>query len=239
MKNILITGGNSGIGFATAALAKTRGYEVTISGRSPERVDQAAEQLGVIGFVADMSSMEDIQSLATLFLEKGLDALVNNAAIAKFMPITTHTESDYDDFLNTNIRGPLALIQALVPALAKNKGCVTNVSSAVTNNGLPNASLYAATKGAMDAFTRSLALELAPQGIRINVVSPGAVDTPILAKLGLPAEQIEAIRAQQEEMIPLQRYGKPEEIADVILAQLESSYVTGSAWSVDGGVNAT
>jgi len=202
-----------------AVLAKVRGYEVTISGRSAERVAEAAEQLGVTGFVADMSSLADIQSLAALFTENGLDGLVNNAAIARFMLIIAHTELDYEEFLNTNICGPLALIQSLVPALAKKKGCVTNVSS-------------------VDSFTRSLALELAPQGIRVNAVSPGAIDTPILAKLGLPAEQIEAIKTQQEAMIPLQRYGKPEEVAHVILGQIEASYVTGSIWSVDGGVDA-
>ena len=238
MKNILITCGNSGIGYATAALAKEKGYEVTITGRDPERVAHAAEALGVSGVVADMLKLEDMQALASRFSKSGLDVLVNNAAIARFMPLTLHADADYQEFLDTNIRGPLALIQFLLPALAKKKGCVTNVSSAVTNNGLPNASLYAATKGAIDAATRSLALEFAPQAVRVNCVSPGAIDTPIITKLGIPPEQIEAIKAQQVAMIPLQRYGTPEEVAYVILAQVEASYVTGSVWPVDGGVDA-
>lgn len=238
MKNILITGGNSGIGYATAKLAKERGYEVTISGRNSEGLAEAAEVLGVKGIMADISKMKDLEILAHNFAESGLDALVNNAAIARFMPITSHTEADYEAFFNTNIRGPFALIQLLLPALENKKGGVTNVSSAVTNNGLPNASLYAATKGAMDGFTRSLAVELAPRGIRVNCVSPGAIDTPIITKLGLPPEQINEIKAQQEAMIPLGRYGKPEEVAHVILAQLEADYVTGAVWSVDGGVDA-
>ena len=125
-----------------------------------------------------------------------------------------------------------------MPALQKRQGCVTNISSAITNNGLPNASLYAATKGAIDAFTRSLARELAPQNIRVNVVSPGAIDTPIITKFGFNEEQIKVFKAQVETTIPLQRYGRSEEVAQVIVAQVEATYVTGAVWAVDGGVDA-
>jgi NAD(P)-dependent dehydrogenase (short-subunit alcohol dehydrogenase family) len=238
MKKILITGGNSGIGYATAKLFKENGYDVTICGRNPERVNQAATEIQVEGIVADMTNLGDIEALSSRFTESGLDALVNNAATAKFMPINLHTEMDYNEFFNTNIRGPMALIQALLPALEKCQGCVTNISSAITKNGLPNASLYAATKGAIESTTRSLALELAPKNIRVNAVSPGAIDTPIINKLGIPPEQIEAAKAQQEAMIPLRRYGLPDEVAQVILAQIEATYVTGSIWGVDGGVDA-
>ena len=238
MKRILITGGNSGIGYATAELSKEFGFDVTICGRNAKRVAQAAEVLGVKGVVADISNPENISSLASCFKDEGLDALVNNAAIAKFMPITEHTLTDYEEFLNVNIRGPLLLIQKLIPALERKGGCVCNISSAITNNGLPNASLYAATKGAVDGFSRSLALELAPKGIRVNCISPGAIDTPLINKLGLDQELISAIKAQQEAIIPLRRYGGAKEVAHVILAQIEASYVTGSVWSVDGGVDA-
>jgi len=237
-KNALITGGNSGIGFATAKLLREKGYAVTICGRNKERVDKASSELNVTGIVADMANLDDITSLSNKFIETGLDVLVNNAAVAKFIPIEANTEEDFDEFFKTNIRGPLALIQALLPALKIKKGSITTVSSAVTNNGLPNASIYAATKGAVDAFTKSLALELAPQNVRINAVSPGAIDTPIITKLGLSEEQIIAIKEHQETLIPMHRFGRPEEVAQVILAQLESTYVTGSIWSVDGGVDA-
>lgn len=238
MKKILVTGGNSGIGYATAVLARERGYDVTICGRSSERVAEAAELLGVKGVVADIANPEDIDMLASHFLDGGVDALVNNAAIARFMPLAAHTLADYEEFFNVNIRGPLLLIQKLIPALVERRGSITNISSVITNNGLPNASLYAASKGAMDSFTRSLARELAPQGIRVNCISPGAIDTPLITKLGLDQQQISAIKAQQEEIIPLGRYGLPDEVAHVILAQIEASYVTGSVWSVDGGVDA-
>ncbi len=237
-KNILVTGGNSGIGYATAALAKARHYDVTICGRDAERVANAAEMLGVRGVVADMSDPEQIKALAAYFNDDGLDGLVNNAAMAKFMSIKDHTLGDFDDFFNVNVRGPLLLIQALIPALAKCKGSISNISSAVVNNGLPNASLYAASKGAVDGFSRSLALELAVDGIRVNCISPGAIDTPIITKLGLSPEQIGEIKAHHEANIPLRRYGSADEVAHVVLSQLEALYVTGSVWSVDGGVDA-
>ena len=237
-KKALITGGNSGIGYATASLFKDRGYQVTISGRNSDNLSKAAAELGVEWVVADMARIEDLKMLAARFNEGGLDVLVNNAAIAAFMPIDAHTESDYERFLNTNIRGPLALIQALLPALRERRGCIINISSAISSNGLPNASLYAATKGAIDAFSRSLALELAPQNIRVNVVSPGAIETPIFSKMGLDEKQMEAIKTHVESTIPMRRYGRPEEVAQVIFAQVEASYVTGAIWAVDGGVDA-
>ncbi len=237
-KTALITGGNSGIGYATAKSLKEKGYKVYISGRSSERVNQAAEELGAIPLVADMADLEGLQKVASCFAEDGLDALVNNAAIAIFKPLSAVTDDEFTLYCDTNIRGPLALIRNLLPALEKKQGSVCNISSAIVNNGLPAASLYAATKGALEAMTRSLALELAPVNVRVNSVSPGAIDTPIIHKVGLPPEMVDAIRAQQEALIPLKRFGRSEEVAEVIIAQLESSYVTGSIWSVDGGVDA-
>jgi NAD(P)-dependent dehydrogenase (short-subunit alcohol dehydrogenase family) len=118
-------------------------------------------------------------------------------------------------------------------------GSITNVSSAVVNNGLANAALYAATKGALEAFTKSLAIEFAPVGVRINAVAPGAIDTPIITKLGLDEQTQAAVKAHMETTIPLARFGRADEVAEVIVAQLESSYTTGAIWAVDGGVNVT
>lgn len=238
-KSVLITGGNSGIGFATAQLFKEKGYVVTISGRDPQRVSQAAKKLQVSSLLADMGNPKDIKQLASHFIENGLDVLVNNAAIAKFIPLSMCSLEDYNLFYEVNLRGPLLLIQELLPALEQKQGTVVNISSAVVNNGLSNAALYAAGKGAMDAYTKSLAVELSPLGIRVNVVSPGATDTPIMQKLGLPENVIQEVKQQQEATTPLRRWGKPEEIAQVILAQAEATYVTGSVWHVDGGVDAT
>lgn len=238
-KTALVTGGNSGIGFATAKLLKSKGYQVTICGRDEGRVANAAEELGVNGIVADMGNVEQVQNLAIQFIGKPLNALVNNAAIARFLPLPYCTNTDFDEFFNINVRGPLDLIKALLPSLQEARGSITNVSSAVVNNGLANAALYAATKGALESATKSLALEFAPLGVRVNAVSPGAIDTPIITKFGLDEQTIAAIKAQMETTIPLGRYGTADEVATVIVAQLESTYTTGAVWSVDGGVNAS
>jgi NAD(P)-dependent dehydrogenase (short-subunit alcohol dehydrogenase family) len=238
MKTAIITGGNSGIGYATAKLLKEKNYDVTITGRSKARVEKAAAELGVKYFIADMSDLEQLKELSSKF-EAGLDVLVLNAAIAKFAPLSHSDLELFNEMIDTNVRGPLFLCQYLEESLAKRQGAVSFVSSAVVDNGLANASLYSASKGALDSLCKSLAVELAPQGVRVNVVSPGAIDTPIIHKLGIPEEHIPDIKLHVESTIPMSRYGQPREVAEVIVAQLESSYVTGAIWSVDGGVNAT
>lgn len=238
-KTALITGGNSGIGFATAKLLKEKNYAVTICGRDEGRVAQAAKELGVTGIVADIGNADQVQQLIAHFADKPLDVLVNNAALARFMPLAFCSGADFDEFFNVNVRGPLDLIKGVLPSLEKTRGSITNISSAVVNNGLANAALYAATKGALESVSKSLAIEFAPIGVRVNVVAPGAVDTPIIHKLGLDEQIIPMLKAQMESTIPLRRYGTADEIAAVIVAQLESTYTTGAIWRVDGGVDAT
>ena len=236
-KTALITGGNSGIGYATANLLKEKGYSVVISGRHEERLNRAATEMDVEYVVADIAKPDDIKRLASFFGDNGLDVLVNNAAIATFIPFDSLLLSDYALFFDTNIRGPLELIREVLPALEKKQGSVTNISSIAVNNGLVKGALYAATKGALEAATRSLALELAPKKIRVNAVSPGAIDTPLLKKLHLDQDEMAARRALLEQNIPLKRLGKAEEVAHVVCAQLEAGYVTGSVWVVDGGAD--
>ncbi len=236
-KNVLVTGGNSRIGFSAAQLFKESGYDVTTLGRNSKSVKDAAERLSIKHCIADLSQLGHLDHLSELFGD-GLDVLVNNGAMAQFMPIEAHTSEIFENNINTNIRAPLYLIQKLLPALEKKQGSVINVSSIIVENGKANASLYAATKGAIDGITRSLALEFATRGVRVNAVSPGAIDTPIVHKLGIPEEHIPGMLAQQAAAIPLQRLGDPLEVAKVILAQAEASYVTGAIWKVDGGVSA-
>lgn len=238
MKTAIITGGNSGIGFATARKLREQGCRVIITGRDEEKLATAANEINCEYHLADMADLEALALLCEKFNDDGLDYLVLNAAAAMFKPISETTVSEFDSFVNMNIKGSYFLIKWLANALIKNKGAISIVTSAVVDNGLPNASIYALTKGAMDSLAKSLAAEFSDNGIRVNVVAPGAVDTPILAKLGIPAEHVKALREQQEAMIPLKRYGNPDEIAHVIVSQLSSTYVTGSTWSVDGGVNA-
>ncbi len=236
--HVLVTGGNSGIGFATAKHLISKGYRVTISGRNEERVTNAARNLECDAFVADMGNPEDVAKLIAHFDNTSLFGIVNNAAIARFVPLELSTPEFFQEIMNINVRGPLDLIQGLLPKLEESQGSIVNISSAIVNNGLPNAAYYAATKGAIDAITKSLAIELAPKGIRVNAISPGAIDTPIITKLGIDESMQAAIKAQQEASIPLRRLGNAEELGQAVVAQLESTYTTGAIWAVDGGVNA-
>lgn len=236
-KTALITGGNSGIGFATAQKLKEMGYHVHIAGRDPGKTKQAAFMLGTEALVADIERLSDIQSLITPFEETGLDVLINNAGIAKAIPIGQYDEQAFNQHFYINVRGPLFLIQSLLPALEKRKGSITTVSSIITQRGALGFAIYAATKGAIEAFTRNLAVELAPRNIRINAVCPGAIDTPMFSKMGIPLDQLETVLERVLSTIPLKRFGNAKEVADVIAAQVESTYVTGSIWVVDGGVN--
>jgi len=235
---VLVTGGNSGIGYATAEHFKNKGYDVIISGRDKNRLAEAAERLNVTAYVCDMGSVEDINELASQFCDRPLDVLVNNAGSLKVSPLESLNSADIEELINTNVVGPVLLTQRLLPSLRSVKGCVVNVSSIMSNCGVPNCSIYAATKGAIDAFTRSLSLELAPDGVRVNAVSPGSIDTPLSSKSGIPESVVSSIREQIKATIPLQRHGMAEEVAEVIYAQASSSYVTGAVWSVDGGVGA-
>ncbi len=238
MKKIaLVTGGNSGIGYATAKLLKEKDYEVFISGRDANRLQQSANELGVKSILADMSNPDDVTKLAANFLESGLNVLVNNAAIGKFFPVGAFTLDDFSELFNTNVRGPLFLIQALLPALEKRQGSISNISSLSTRKGLPGAFLYGATKGAVNAFTQNLAIDLSPKKIRVNAIELGPIDTPMHTKLGLTKEESEELMKLVSQKIPMQRYGNPEEVAHVIVAQLESTYVSGAVWVVDGGVS--
>lgn len=240
MKKIaLITGGNSGIGYATARLLKEKGYVVFISGRNQDSLRQAADELGIRSIITDMSDLEDITRLASNFLETGLDVLVNNAGVAKSILVSDFTLEDFSEVFDTNVRGTLLLIQKLLPALERRQATITTVTSIATDNGLPANFLYAASKGSVNAFTRNLAVELAPKGIRVNAIAPGVIDTPIFEKIGLSPEAIAEVKEELKSIIPLGRFGTPDEVAQVILAQVESTYVTGSVWIVDGGVSAS
>ncbi|MCG2635048.1 MAG: SDR family oxidoreductase [Gammaproteobacteria bacterium] len=235
VRRALITGGNSGIGYATAELLVARDYEVTISGRNPQRVAEAAERLGAKALVADVASVEQLNGLAEPFLKEGLDVLVNSAGMGQVIPIGQYTEEGFAEHINVNLRGPLFLIQALLPALQARRGVVVSVSTVAAETGGPSFVQYAAAKAGLNAMSRCLSMELAPLGVRTNVVSPGPVETPIFAKLGVPEEQVDGVRAGMLERSPLGRLGQPEDVARAILAQIENPNVTGAVWQIDGG----
>lgn len=237
-KIALVTGGNSGIGYAISKHLIERGCRVTISGRNASTLAEAAEKLGAAWKQADMADPDALQSLALTFRDTGIDYLVNNAGMAGALPIEAYTSKEHDAFFNTNVRGPLLLIKDLLPCLEKRQGGIVTITSALVEKGVAASFLYAATKGAVEAFTRSLAVELAPRGIRVNAVSPGPIDTPIFDKAGFTESQKKVLLNKHRSTIPLGRRGRPEDVAHVVVSQLEASFVTGSVWHVDGGYTA-
>ena len=240
-KIALVTGGNSGIGFATAQRFIEEGATVIITGRRQDALDRAVEELGpqASGILADSSNIQDINRLGQQIESKfgRLDVAFLNAGIALMGPFDGLSEEGYDQMFDINVKGVFFTIQALKPVLSENSSVVLN-ASVVGNSGMTGGAAYAATKAAVRSLGRSFASELAPQGIRVNTVSPGPIETPIFSKVGLPQESLDEFGQNLATRMPLGRFGKPEEIADVVvfLASNRSSYITGAEIQADGGL---
>ena len=240
-KIALITGGNSGIGLASAKLFYQEGAKVIITGRRKEVVDTAAKKIGkgAIGFTSDSSEMADIESLYRHIEEKfgTLDILFLNAGMAHFEPIESISEETFDRLNNTNFKGLYFNIKMAAPIM-KNGGSILLTTSAAGHIGAANMSAYAATKAAVRSLARTLSAELLPKGIRVNGISPGPIDTPIMEKVGIPAEALEGAKAGFAAENPMKRIGTAEEIAKgaLYLASDDSSFVAGIDLCVDGGL---
>lgn len=240
-KVALITGGNSGIGLATAKLFKEQGAKVIITGRRKEVVDTAAKEIGegAIGITSDSSNLGDIESLYNHIEEKygTLDILFLNAGMAHFEPIESISEETFDRLNNTNFKGLYFNIKMAAPIM-KNGGSILLTTSAASHIGAANMSAYAATKAAVRSLARTLSAELLPKGIRVNGISPGPIDTPIMEKVGIPAEALEGAKTGFAAENPMKRIGTPEEIAKgaLYLASDDSSFVAGIDLCIDGGL---
>ncbi len=239
-KNVVITGGNSGIGYETAKKFKSLGANVIITGRNPQAVDEAAEQLGIIGIVADQSSLQDTDELVAQVSQKfgHVDVLFINAGIAAFAPVEHVTEEQFDNIMNINFKGALFTLQKFIPLL-RDGASVINLSSINAYTGMPNTAVYAASKAALNALTRTAATELASRKIRINSVNPGPVNTAIFGKLGMPEEAVNEFGKAMINRIPLKRFGESEDIANLVvfLASDEAGFITGAEYNIDGGTN--
>ena len=241
-KVALVTGGNSGIGLATALAFAKEGARVVLTGRDQATLDKAAAQLGknVIAMRSNAGNVADGIKLAGLLQQEGvmLDAVFINAGVAKLAPFEAVGEEMWDATFNTNLKGPYFLIKALLPLLNPGAAIVLN-GSINAHIGMPNTSVYAASKAALISLAKTLSSELLSKGIRVNVVSPGPVSTPILGRLGLPAEQLTEVAASIQAQIPLKRFGTPEEIASAVLylASAESAYIVGTELVADGGMS--
>jgi len=240
-KVVLITGGNSGIGLATAKRVVEEGGAVIITGRDRNSLDAAVEAIGAraSGVAADVTSLGDLDRLYGGIREKygRLDGLFANAGVATFQPIETVTEATYDALMNTNVKGVFFTIQKAIPLLANGASVVVN-ASVTQETGAPMTAVYSAGKAAVRSMARTFSGELLGRGIRVNAVSPGPVETPIWQRTGgLPKEAAAGMVARIKESNPMKRYGKPEEVAAAVafLLSPESSYMAGSTIYVDGG----
>lgn len=239
-KTAVITGGNSGIGYATAKKFKALGANVVITGRNAQALDKAATELGVNAILADQANLTDLDNLVSQVKDQfgSVDTLFINAGVAEFAPVEHISEDQFDNMMNVNFKGAFFTLQKFLPLL--NDGAsVINLSSINAYTGMPNTAVYAASKAALNSLTRTAASELAPRKIRVNSVNPGPVNTPIFGKLGMPEEAINEFAGAMQNRIPLKRFGEPEDIANLVafLASDEASFITGSEYNIDGGTN--
>lgn len=242
-KTALITGGNGGIGLATARLFRDHGARLAITGRDRDSLDQAQQVLGDATLVlqGDTGKLGDIQAtLQEVRRQFGrLDVLFVNAGAAQPAPFSEVSESQFDAIAATNFKGVFFVIQQALPLL--NDGASVIVTTSISNQkAAPNFSVYAACKAAQRSLVRTLALELAPRGIRVNAVSPGPINTPRFGqRWGVPQSVVDAAKADFVRKSPLKRFGEPEEVAQAVLflASDASSYLVGTELVVDGGAS--
>jgi NAD(P)-dependent dehydrogenase (short-subunit alcohol dehydrogenase family) len=236
----LITGGTSGIGLATARLL-AKDYAVVVTGRSPDTLDAARQELpdDVVALRADARSLADADRVAA-DLERRfgrVDLVFLNAGAGRMVPIEDVDEETYDEHFDVNVKGQVFMLQRVLPLLRHGSSVVFNAALGVFR-GVPNWSVYSATKGASLSLMRTLAVELAPRGIRVNSVSPGPIETPALTKLGFDDSELTAWRAAMTDRIPLGRVGSGDDVAQVVafLASPAASFITGADIAIDGGL---
>ena len=241
-KIAVITGGNSGLGLATAKRFVAEGAHVFITGRRQSELDGAVKQIGknVTGVQGDVSNLADLDRLyATVKEQKGrVDILFANAGLGEFAPLGQITEAHFDKTFGVNVKGTLFTVQKALPLMPNGAVIVMNCSIA-SIKGIPAFGVYAATKAALRSFARTWSVDLKDRQIRVNVVSPGTVITPgYKTELGMSDDQIEQVKAQTAVTTPTGRAGTPDEIAKavVFLASDDSSYVNGAELFVDGGM---
>jgi NAD(P)-dependent dehydrogenase (short-subunit alcohol dehydrogenase family) len=242
-KVAVITGGNSGIGLATAKEFLEHGAQVVISGRDQKTLDAAARELGaeVLVVRADVARLADIDKLFAEVKRKfgRVDVLFVNAGIGRFTALEEVTEEIYDSIIDVNLKGAFFTIQKALPLLVDGASIVLNTSIAAHIGRPIGTSVYSASKAALLSLARTLSNELVGRNIRVNAVSPGPVATPIFDRLGIPAEALEQTRQAIASQVPMKRFGRPEEIAKtaLFLASSDSSFLLGTEIVADGGMS--
>ncbi|HTM97166.1 MAG TPA: SDR family oxidoreductase [Pedobacter sp.] len=241
-KNVVITGGSTGIGFATAKAFINAGASVLITGRNADNLQKAAAEINSPNLktvVSDTSNLAGIAVLEKAVADNGkkVDILFLNAGIAVFAPIEHITEADFDAQFNTNVKGYFFTLQKMMPHLVDGASVIVTSSNAAHLSNI-NVSIYSATKSAVNTFARVAANELAERKIRVNIVTPGPTDTGVLAKVGMPKDVEKQVTEQIIASTAVKRMGQPEEIANAVLflASDDASFITGSEFLVDGGM---
>ena len=241
-KIAVITGGNSGIGLATAKRFVSEGAYVFITGRRQKELDVALSEIGknVVGIQGDVSNLEDLDRLYnTVKDQKGhLDILFANAGIAQFAPLGDISEEHYDNIFRINVKGVLFTVQKALPLFHDGGGSIILNASIGSSKGVQESSVYSATKAAVRSFARTWTVDLRHRKIRVNAISPGPIDTPIFSNLLQNEEQSEQFKKNIVNTVPMGRMGSPDEVAKAVsfLASDDSSYITGIELFVDGGL---
>lgn len=240
-KTVVVTGGTSGIGKATAKAFADQGANVIITSRKQQNIDDTVAELGsnVKGFVSDAGKWDDLQSFGE-HLKKHtdqVDVLFVNAGLGKFSPVNEVTEEEFDHQMNVLVKGGFFTTQKTLPLIPEGGNIIFNVS-VVADMAMDGAAVYSASKAAVRQIMKSYANELKGQGIRVNAVSPGPIESNFFNEAGVPEEQQQQMAEGIVSQVPLNRFGKPEDIANMVtfLASDHASYITGQDLAVDGGM---
>jgi NAD(P)-dependent dehydrogenase (short-subunit alcohol dehydrogenase family) len=240
-KIAVITGGNSGIGLASAQVFAEEGAVVVIVGRDEKTLAAAKAKVGgkTTTIMADVSNLKDLDRVFSEVkrMHGKIDVLFANAGVANFVPLKDVTETFFDQMMDINVKGLFFTVQKAIPLMSAGASIILT-SSSLQQRAMPGGSVYGASKAAVRSLGRGLAIDLADSGIRVNVLSPGPVETPIFGRMGAGEEKVKAMTATMSARVPLKRMGKPEEIAKaaLFLACDDSSFVFGSELAADGGV---
>ncbi|MEM6788569.1 MAG: SDR family oxidoreductase [Myxococcota bacterium] len=239
-KVAIVTGGNSGIGRATAARFVAEGATVIITGRNADRVGAAAQELGAEGIVADQAQLSDTDALVQAVKRNHgrVDVLFINAGVFFSTPMGAFDEAMFDSMMDINFKGAVFTLEKFLPLLSEGAS-VINLSSINAYTGMANTAVYAASKAALNSYTRTAATELAPRKVRVNAVNPGPTETAIFSKTGMSLEAIQGFASAMQARIPLKKFGSPETVASLVtyLASDEAWFITGAEYNIDGGMS--